>query len=244
MNYKKIIIIIILILFILLFSGYILIKNNNDNNNDIFNNTVNNGSNLSKNISSNINNTTNNSKDDSRDMEDNLSNSNSYSMNKYKYPKEKKSKAESDKQTEEEKILECVKKGVAWDDGHGGSTQDVRLGKPYKSKGGLWLVPAFDKKTGKFLGAVWVAPEGGFFGGVHSYSEYKNIISGKTTHKTDSNKTQKIIVTGKSNPNITNNLNSINDNPENINFDNEDSAIDLNPTLPIIESCDVSNSTT
>ena len=82
------------------------------------------------------------------------------------------------------------------------------------------------------------------------YSDYY----GKTTHKSDSdekvlskisnsNKTQKIDVIGKSNPDILNNINPIIDKPENINLDNEDITPDLNLALTIIESDDVSNLT-
>ncbi|MBE6500137.1 MAG: hypothetical protein E7Z80_06310 [Methanobrevibacter thaueri] len=183
-------IIIIILMFIILFSGYGLIKThdksvNDTTNNNTTNNTNTNGIN-SKNISHNI---TNNSSNINNKLNNNYRHHNNFQHDK--------SKDKTNKITDEE-ILEIVKKGVYWDDGHGGTTKNVRLGSIYKGKKGLWLVPAFDKKTGKFLGAVWVASDGhGFFGGVDSYSDYKKIISGKTQkhntnnkkpHKQDSNK--------------------------------------------------------
>ena len=195
MNNKKSIIIIILIL-IIIFLGYFLIENN------LFNNTdINNTDNISKNISfDNVNNSSNkriNSTNNSDKVKDNINNHDSYPLNEYKHNHNKKSKPKYDEISADD-ILKRVKKGVYWDDGHGGTTKNVRLGSIYKGKKGLWLVPAFDKKTGKFLGAVWVASDGhGFFGGVDSYSDYKKIISGKTQkhntnnkkpHKQDSNK--------------------------------------------------------
>ena len=191
MNNKKSIIIIILIL-IIIFLGYFLIENNlfNNTDNNTDNNTVNNTDNISKNISfDNVNNSSNkriNSTNNSDKVKDNINNHESYPLNEYKHNHNKKSKPKYDEISADD-ILKRVKKGVYWDDGHGGNTQDVRLGKPYKYKD-LWLVAAFDKKTGKFLGAIWVASEGGYINGPDSYSEYKDIISGKTNHKSSSNK--------------------------------------------------------
>ncbi|MBE6500080.1 MAG: hypothetical protein E7Z80_06020 [Methanobrevibacter thaueri] len=93
------------------------------------------------------------------------SNQDSYSMKQdNRYYKEK-SKCGSNQLTDDD-ILKYVKKSVWWDDDHGGSTKDVKFGKIYHGKKGLCLVPAFDKKTGKFLGAIWVGCDdgiGGFF---------------------------------------------------------------------------------
>ena len=182
MNRKKCIII-ILILIIIFFSGCFLIKNNENvlkSPNSI------NENNLSKNTSFNnvttSSNTGNNSVNNSSNVNDNSNHKDSYSMNQYN----KKSKAKSNEITADD-ILKRVKKGVWWDDGHGGETQDVKLGKPYKYKD-LWLVAAFDKKTNKFLGSIWVASEGGYFKGPDSYSDYKDIISGKTIKKSIANK--------------------------------------------------------
>ena len=188
MNNKKRIIILILILFIIFFSGYVLIKNSGV----IFNNTgdniaINKG-NISKNISSNnIHDSSNISDNLSNIKDDNFSKQDSNS-NQYNYQHTKKSKTKSSEITADD-ILKIVERGVWWDDGHGGSTQNVKLGKPYKSEDGDWLVGAFDKKTGKFLGSVWVGfTGGGFTHGPDSYSDYKNIISGKPVHESDTYK--------------------------------------------------------
>lgn len=123
------------------------------------------GTNLSKNISTNTTNT-----------------STSQDLNQYNYPPET-YESKPYKMTEEEKVLESVK-GRWWYDGNGGKTQNVRIGKPYKDTSGNWLVPAFDKKTGKFLSAVWVSPDGKrFFGEISSYMYYKLVVSGKEPMK-------------------------------------------------------------
>lgn len=54
---------------------------------------------------------------------------------------------------------------------------------------GSWLVPIFDKKTNKFVGSVYIYKGGqAFVLGPDSYSEYKKIVYGKTSHNSDSNK--------------------------------------------------------
>ena len=172
MNYKKSIFIILF--FIILFLGFFLIQNNDNIIEDIDN--ISNNTNISKN-SSNISNTSTNTNNTSNVIKNNVSNHISYSKNRHNSIQVNKSKIKSNQITDDD-IIKIVKKGVIWDDGHGGHTKNVNIGKPYKSKNGMWLVPAFDKKTGKFLGAVWVGSnDGGFFGGVDSYSEYKEIIS-------------------------------------------------------------------
>ena len=55
-----------------------------------------------------------------------------------------------------------------------------------------WLVPIFDKKTKKFKVSVYIYKGGeAFVLGPDSYSEYKDVISGKTI-KYDSNKHVKV----------------------------------------------------
>lgn len=259
MNNKKSIII-ILILFILLFSGYFLIKNNDTTTKDISDN------NLSKNMSMNkINNSSNISNDSNYinnssniiDNSNNIDNLDS-SSRKHNNQQAKKSKVKSDEITEED-ILEIVKNGVWWDDGKGHSTQNVKLGKPYKVKDGFWLVGAFDKKTGKFLGAVWVGFDGGgFTSGPDSYSEYKDIISGKSIHKSKSNKNDvggksapvedKIpdfserYVLSTSNPNVSNGSDILITEYGDVNLDNEIFP-NLNQLMPVIESDCELNST-
>ena len=49
-----------------------------------------------------------------------------------------------------------------------------------------WLVPIFDKKTKKFKGSVYIYNGGeAFVLGPQSYLEYKNIVNGGKSHKSD-----------------------------------------------------------
>ena len=231
MDYKKVIIIVILIL--LLSACAFLVKNNDKS----INKTTDNNTIKDKNIS-NI--TVNNSSNTS--ITHNVqSNQNTYNSDK-NHEQSKKSKVKSDEITEKD-ILKRVKKNVWWDDGHGGSTQNVKLGKIYKKDDGLWLVPAFDKKTGKFLGAVWVTSEGGYYGGVDSYSDYKKIISGKTIHKSDLNKSskaEKVFSVDKSNQNTSLDFDLVGDVGYNVNLNSFNT---LENKKIIIDSDTIVNST-
>lgn len=244
----KYILIIILILLIMFFSGYFLIKNN-DNllNNSLENNSLNEDT-ISNNIS--LDNTSYNDINNSNDYSSINANSNNhdkYPSNQYNHDSDKKSKDESNEITSED-ILKRVKKGVWWDDGNGGDTQDVKLGKPYKIDDDMWLVAAFDKQTGKFLGSVYVGSEGGYSHGPDSYSDYNDIISGKTNQKSNSNhnlgKNSKNVVVcdssdfhvlAASNPNVSNNPDIQFTCQDDFNPYN-DISMDLNRQVQIIES--------
>ena len=255
MKKKNIITIIIITLVIILAASYIFNMENQKHeiNNTTHNNTtnieknqtkdknisINNNSSIDKNMS--VNNNSNIDKDLNKDYRTSLS-SNDYKANNKEKSNESYDEAMEAKLGVEKYVL----------------NKNEIAGYPIYKDPHLdsWLVPIFDKKTKKFLGSVYIYKGGkAFVLGPQSYSDYKEIVYGKTTHKSNSsekvlskisnsNKTQKIDVIGKSNPDVTNDLNSINDNPENINFDNGYITMDLNPTLPIIESDDVSNSTT
>ena len=100
----------------------------------------------------------------------------------------------------------------------------------YKERGN-WLVPIFDKKTGKFVGSVFSGDDPMFLlftNGPDSYYEYKELISGKTIHKTNSNKDvdhdksnilSKTIAVGKSNTNTSIDYDLVKDIAYNINQD-------------------------
>ena len=188
----------------------------------------------------------------------NLDNHDEHQSNQHNHDSDKKSKDESNEITSED-ILKRVNKGVWWDDGNGGDTQDVKLGKPYKIDDDMWLVAAFDKKTGKFLGSVWVGSEGGYSHGPDSYSDYKDIISGKTNHKSNSNKNYNLeknsknvveqipdssdfYVLAASNPNVSNNIDSQFTDQEEVNLYNDISR-NLNQQVQIIESNSGTNTT-
>ena len=189
MDNKKKIIILIFIFIIILFAGYVLTKNNVDN---IDNSSI--DGNLSRNTSSNHVNTSDNISDNS--SKDNFSFHDSNSLNQYNHQHKKNSKNKSNVITEDD-IRELVKNNVGWPDGHGGHVKDVKIGKIYKGIDGSWLVHAFDKKTGKFLGAVWVSSDthkdnNGKFShifshGPESYAEYKDIVSGKSSSRSKIN---------------------------------------------------------
>ena len=65
-------------------------------------------------------------------------------------------------------------------------------GKPiYKDKYGDWLVPIFDKKTGKFVTSVFSGDDPMFLlfsMGPSSYAKYKDIVSGKSPSQSEINK--------------------------------------------------------
>lgn len=65
-------------------------------------------------------------------------------------------------------------------------------GKPiYKDKYGDWLVPIFDKKTGKFVTSVFSGDDPMFLlfsMGPSSYAKYKSIVSGKSPSQSEINK--------------------------------------------------------
>ncbi len=90
-----------------------------------------------------------------------------------------------------EDIKKVVERGVVWRNENDEIylKEDVNIGEPFKYTDTQWLVPAFNKNTGAFLGAILVysdthKEEDGSFsiiygGGTNSYSVYKDIISGK-----------------------------------------------------------------
>ena len=199
MKKRNILVVLLILLLIICAMSYIFIladNTNKINNDSIFNNSTNlqnkqNDKNISLNhtnntddgIEGNINNTVN-----QESYSANINKKNNYENKSKSVFDENKSNNKFDNLTEEE-LKELIRTHVAWHDGKGGTTHDVRIGEIYKTNN-LWLVPAFDKKTGEFLEAVWTGPMGhGFFGGVDSYSKYVEIISGKYNH--DSNKPNK-----------------------------------------------------
>ncbi|MBE6499846.1 MAG: hypothetical protein E7Z80_04790 [Methanobrevibacter thaueri] len=197
----------------------IYIINLNNNHQEITNNTHNNTTNAkinktpTKNIGLN-NNSTNNK------------NLNNINLNLKKSINEKKiQKKQSNKNRDEAmEAKKAVEKHVL--------DKDEIAGYPtFKDKDGSWLVPIYDKKTKKFKSSVGVYLEDGnayFVLGPQSYSEYKKIIHGKTSHKSNSNnlvggseseynvlnnsKPIKLDVVGKSNYNLLKNQDSIIDN--------------------------------
>ena len=107
-------------------------------------------------------------------------------MNKYYYPHTQKSKTKSKEPTEftAKDAKRSVEKNVKFTSRNASENLKVKVGYPkYKDELGGWLVPAYDKKTGKFVGSVYVYNKGGTYShGPEVYSQYKKIISGKYKH--------------------------------------------------------------
>jgi len=232
---KNVIIIIIIIL--LIFLAMIYIINLNNNHQEITNNTHNNTTNvkINKTPTKNISLKNNVIKNDDNKYYDS-------SQNK---PKNN-NKDSNDSYDERMEAKLGVEKYVL--------DKDEVAGYPvYKHpRLGSWLVPIFDKKTKKFKGSVYIYKGGSaFIQGPQSYSEYKKVISGKTDHKSNSNKhveiskykpnlsvnaqkTIKIQPLGKAKPNTVFNEQT------NINLDNKDNFNSDQIILDDLNDCSLS----
>ena len=112
-----------------------------------------------------------------------------------------------------------------------------------------WLVPIFDKNTKQFVGSVYVYVGQGesraYVMGPDSYSDYKDVISGKTTNH-DSNKYVKKVNKKNSKKSIkqTKKDNKKSQNKSNTNLKKDiNSTPTLNQQAPTIESINNMNST-
>ena len=230
MKKRNIIIIIIIILLLLL--SVVYISNLKNDKNKISNNTYNNTTNIKLNKTTDKNNSKNTT------IKEDL---------KY-YPSKGSAENKNNKKVDDvsdEALMakKIVEKNVL--------DKNEIAGYPVYKDMGCWLVPIFDKNTGKFTGSVFAHPKGeGYVLGPDTHSEYKKLIHGKTSKKSDSNKHvkkdksnsnkknksasnkkdksssnvsnnkqketdvigQKIDIIGKSNPDISINLDHINDN--------------------------------
>ena len=62
----------------------------------------------------------------------------------------------------------------------GKDISELKIGNPkYKNSDGGWLVPLYDKKTGKFVDSTYAYSNGMTHGFVDDYDNYKRIVSGK-----------------------------------------------------------------
>lgn len=177
MNNKKISIVIVLLLliFIILFISY----NNiiSDNTNDLKdNNTIN------KPIKNNSN------TNEEKNVDKNSTKQNNYSAKQYSTSKHKvqqKNYSNKSKNKTEEFTAKAAKRSVETDNVFSFREESnnikVKVGYPkYKNDNGGWLVPAYNKKTGEFVGSVYVyGKHGPYSHGPESYYHYKSIISGK-----------------------------------------------------------------
>ncbi len=173
---KNIIIIIVVIILMLIISGaYIFsLKNQSKIEN-------NNSTNLNTNKTNNLNQTLNNTNIDDENNSNKYDESTKF-IEKNKYV----DKNNSNNTTFDGalKAKELVEKYVL--------KKNQIAGKPiYKNKYGNWLVPIFDKKTGKFVCSVYSGDSSIyllFSMGPESYAEYKAIVSGKTPSPSEINK--------------------------------------------------------
>ena len=213
MKKKNMLILLSILLLIIGAMSYIFILE--DNSNKINNITYNNFTDLQlnntidKNISLNKNdNNSNNNSNDS--IDENLSNT-------YKNPSSDNNYRKSDKKDSNNYYDEAMEAKLTIE--RNVLDKNEIAGYPVYKDPQLdaWLVPIFDKNTKKFVGSVYVHVGPGesrtYVLGPGLYSDYKDVISGKTIHKSDSNKqvgsdksnksskSKKIFTVGKSNPN-------------------------------------------
>jgi len=180
MKKNKIILIVVLLLIIIAgFSYFVVSSFNSHENLNVTNNTTNKSitnSSLDVNKSSNTtNNTLENNSSYSKTSSDSYSNYNGRSSSKSKSNEFTASDAQS-----------VVKNYVGSVDGK--DISEIKIGKPkYKNSDGDWLVPLYDKKTGKFIDSVYAYSNGEAHGGVQDYDNYKRVISGKEPKKPKNN---------------------------------------------------------
>ena len=228
---KKRNILILLLIFLLIIGAmsYIFILENDVNK---INNIANNNSTdfqLNKSIEKNMSlNNLNDSNNENGTIDENLSNTynNPSSDSNYQYNTNKyNDKKDSNNYDEAMEAKRGVEKFVL--------NKNEIAGYPvYKHpRLNAWLVPIFDKKTKHFLGSVYIYKGGqAFVLGPSSYSNYKDVISGKTVHKSNSNKhvgsdksnklsKSKTIAVGKSNANTSIDSDLVNDRVYNVNPD-------------------------
>ena len=157
---------------------FILADNTNKINNDsIFNNSTNlQNKQDDKNIS--LNHTNNTDDGIEGDINNNYYKSSSSNNNNHNHGHDKNDSNDSFDEAMEAKLT-IERDSVGWE-------KKVIVGYPvYKDRDlDAWLVPYFDKNTKEFLGSVYVyvGPGGSrcYVHGPESYSEYKQVISGKT----------------------------------------------------------------
>ena len=155
---------------IIVFSiGYFVVSsfNSHENVNVANNTTISNGS-LDVNKSLN---TTNDTLEN--DSSYNKTSSDSYSS--YSSYSSSKSKSDEFSASDAQNVVKNYVGGV-----DGKDISEIKIGKPkYKNSDGGWLVPLYDKQTGKFVHSVYAFDDGMTHGGVETYKNYKRVISGK-----------------------------------------------------------------
>ena len=177
MKNKKIMLIIILL--IIIGVGYLVATLFNSYNSDSNVTNIHTNNTSFSNTSVNVNKSSNATADDSLEE-----NSTSYDSNHARYSSSK-STYESDDISDEFTASDAknvVKNhvGGVW----GKDISELKIGNPkYKNSDGGWLVPLYDKKTSKFVGAQYAYSDGMTHGGVDNYDNYKRVVSGKEPKK-------------------------------------------------------------
>ena len=184
MKKNKIVLIIILLLIISCVCYFVISSHNNlkvtnNTNNSNINKSI---VNSSLDVNNSLNTSDNNSLEDDSSYDETSSNTYSSSSEYSDY------KSDSDGSTDEftaSDARKVVKDYVGVVDDY--DISDLKIGKPkYKNSKDGWLVPLYDKKTGKFVDSVYAYDDGMASGGVHDYDNYKKIISGKKPKKSSS----------------------------------------------------------
>ena len=172
---KNMMIISAVIILMLIISGVYIFSLKNDSK------IENNSTNLHINKTNNLNQTLNNTNIDDENSSDKYEDSTKF-IEKNKYV----NKNNSNNTTFDGALMakELVEKYVL--------KKNEIAGKPiYKDKYGDWLVPIFDKKTGKFVTSVFSGDDPMFLlfsMGPSSYAKYKDIVSGKSPSQSEINK--------------------------------------------------------
>lgn len=175
MNSKKIILglIVLLIIGVCIFS----FSNNLLDTTNIINYSFNSTNNLTNGNYITNNSLTNNSSDVEDSNLDSLFNS--YSKNHANSNNNKKEKVKDEEEFTAEDAMKDVENNVLFSGFKYEKGVKANVGYPeFKDEMGDWLVPGYDKKTGEYLGSVYVGKKGGpYFHGPETYKDYKEVIS-------------------------------------------------------------------
>ena len=171
MKNNKIILIIVLLLIVFCI-GYFVVSSFNSHE-DL--NVTNNNTNKSITNSSVDVNKSSNMTNDILENDTSYSKTSSDSYSSYSGYSSSKSKSDEFSASDAQKVVKNYLGGVDDKD-----ISELKIGKPkYKNSEDGWLVPLYDKKTGKFVHAVYAYDDGMTHGGVEKYENYKRVISGK-----------------------------------------------------------------
>ena len=172
MKKNKIILIVALMLIIIAGFSYFVVSSFNSHE-DL--NVTNNNTNKSITNSSVDVNKSSNMTNDILENDTSYSKTSSDSYSSYSGYSSSKSKSDEFTASDAQNVVKNYLGGVDHKD-----ISELKIGKPtFKDSDGDWLVPLYDKKTGKFVHSVYAGEDGMTHGGVETYKNYKRVISGK-----------------------------------------------------------------